>query len=278
MSAVVGASSAVNEGVDTTDVLFKSFSEVGLLHSVHVDNHRRPDHSEQLLVNSKSLSILERDFASRELALTIHHTEHALLKSHTSVSSASSFDQGGGGSYIDSGLMTRLPSESGSTFFGASESRVPLESKLAALRDNAQIFMKVSASNDKLCEYEHFAQLTAASTGAFKGKMLKKKHTSKTKELITTAKTKELIAERMNVIESLQKLKYQKLTLEDVTSSYDRGQGKKGIRTSHTPHTPHTSHTSHAAKRKGNVSVSVGMRLSDSIQVLSDSLASKINP
>ncbi|KAJ1396805.1 hypothetical protein B484DRAFT_407217 [Ochromonadaceae sp. CCMP2298] len=126
---------------------------------------------------------------------------------------------------------------------------------------------------DKICEYEHFAQLTAASTGAFKGKISKKEKAGTLGK--HTAKTKELIAERMNVIESLQKLKYQKLTLEDVTSSYDRGQGKKGSRTSHTPHTPHTSH---AAKRKGNVSVSVGMRLSDSIQVLSDSLASKRNP
>jgi hypothetical protein len=112
-------------------------------------------------------------------------------------------------------------------------------------------------------------------------------------------KTKELIAKRMNVIESLQKLQFQRVTIDNVMDGYNARVNREiaaAVAAANQGATPtkRNDRTAGGTRKAvnamnvlaGNVNfnpspaalgtVSVGKRLSESIQLLSDSLASKL--
>jgi len=219
---------------------------------------------------------------------------------------------------------------------------IHLEARLKSLNESVGAYDKLLVAHDKLCDAEHGAELAAAATGAFHGPQSKSPNKFKVNltvnisgigqsesapqlsgthaaavasgalsRSISTTKTKEIIAKRMNVIESLQNLKFQRVTLENVVEGYNarvnreiaaaaaaaaegatpmkrsdssRGKGltsgssamkARSVNGSYNANTSVFSNSGAINTIAPISTVSVGKRLSDSIQLLSDSLAAK---
>jgi len=359
-SAVVGASSSVtNDRVNVDDVLFKSFSEVGLLHNDHAINDDN-DHyipkvenlEEHQSIQTKSLGMLERDFSSHELAKNVHLQQDQLSAAASSQSAKMRRKQPQG-TWVDRN-RSELYNERALAAMETQQSNkkqepIPLEVKLKSLNENAAQYVKLSDQHDNMCYSEHVAQVTAASTGAFPGKLKPAAHVhfqqkqqqqqqqgsgrgssgtvagngtgagagSQPPESagsdrankgtiilgkhVPVSKTKELIADRMRMIENLQKLQFQKVTLDKVVADYNsymakEQDGRIAQQNSGGGSAPGSSTGERADKKArertgksnmpgsaysvsgqlANSTVSVGKRLSESLGVLNESLNSRI--
>jgi hypothetical protein len=323
--AVIGSSSAAEDKIDAGAPLFKSFAEVGLLHSEHVineDNSRYMPKNELFeqhrQTNEKTLQLLERDLTSKEMSQNV-------IKAVAS--SGVEFD----------GAMERSPAgkrvsiaTSGSTISALRSSKEEtsnVEARLKALNETVSTVDKLMSTHDKLCEVEHVAELTSAASGTFHGPISKSPvkfrppnisipgsmSASESAPALTTApnaavakhnslaRTKELIAKRMNVIESLQNLQFQRVTVDNVMDGYNArvnreiaaavaaaAQGaaplkrsessRGGLKSGKSSNLPNlmSGNLTLSTSASATGTVSVGKRLADSIQLLSDSLASKI--
>lgn len=343
--SVIGSSSAANDRVDHSSNLFKSFSEVGLLHSEHQvnteNNNYIPreinyDHSRG--INTRSLQLLERDLTSKELSqnvvkqVNLNEIEDAELASQASTAKGHSVSTA-----ITAGSINSRRNANG-------VDEIHLEARLKSLNESVGAYDKLLAAHDKLCDAEHGAELAAAASGTFHGPQVKSQSPNKFKINLTvnisglgqsesapvlsgthaaaatsgalsrnfsTSKTKEIIAKRMNVIESLQNLKFQRVTLENVVEGYNArvnreiaaaaaaaAEGATPMKRSDSSRGRGLASSSSAVRTKSGLgsynantsvfsssgtinsaapigTVSVGKRLSDSIQLLSDSLAAK---
>jgi hypothetical protein len=346
--SVIGNSSASQEQqIDSATPLFKSFAEVGMLHSEHQineDNSRYMPKNESLdrdrVTNARSLLLLERDLLSKEVSQQV-------IKQVANNGNDNEVSGDAGG--IGSGYEGKRASVTSSSSFLAAGGRngkgneaSNVEARLKALNSAVASVDKLMSAHDKLCEVEHNFELTAAASGALQGpaKSAMRKPVNLTvnvnisngnfvgststpqfpSQLSATtpaanaavakhnslAKTKELIAKRMNVIESLQNLQFQRVTLDTVVEGYNArvnreiaaavaaaNQGAAPMKRSDSSRALASSAGLRGGKPSnqpnvlaGNLNfnpspaalgtVAVGKRLSESIQLLSDSLAAKL--
>lgn len=337
--SVVGSSSVAHDQVDTATPLFKSFAEVGMLHSDHQvneDNSRYMPKNDALerhrVTNERTLQLLERDLLSKEMSQSVikHVTLSGTDLDGDGAGAGSSNYEGGKRVSAASATISNLASGLRSSL--KSDEAQNVEARLKALTETVSSVDRLMGAHDKLCESEHNFQVTAAAGGVFHGplKSPPKRPPNLTVNVSNSnlasststphlpsqlsilnapapnaavakhnslARTKELIEKRMNVIESLQNLKFQRVTLDNVVEGYNArvnreiaaavAAANQGAQPVKRPETVRTGKpVTQVNLVSGNLNfipspaalgtVSVGKRLSDSIQHLSDSMAAKL--
>ena len=294
VSTIGTKSKVTKEKLENSNGLYKVFNEVDLLETDKLlDNLTRSnqkfalqkassDAMDRAIITNKSLKMLETELGSRELNVNVKATvvkmrhQRAIQEEENAKNIMNKHE----------GSPTKDDDDDISI---VEKTQMQIDARLTSLNASASAQLKVVDNHNQLCEVEH---------KAFENDF------SPTKPSTSKEQTEKLIENRMGIIEHLQKIRFEKVTLETVINNYNAHRHKSllldetNITTNANPSSSSGEDgggspastmknknrlktfsnlpSSSSNNNNNNSSVNAGKRLAESIQALAETLNAKV--